>query len=73
MVEVDPDDPGVRRPDQVHRPGLRQGGGRATRRRERAGRSSPTATRGGGSSRHRSRSGSSRSGRSAGCWSAGAS
>ena len=22
MVEVDPDDPGVREPDQVHRPGL---------------------------------------------------
>ena len=29
MVEVDPGRPGVRRPDQVHRPGLRRGRGRA--------------------------------------------
>ena len=34
MVEVDPDDPGFQEPDQVRRPGLRQGGGRSPRSRE---------------------------------------
>ena len=29
MVEVDPDDPAFKQPDQVHRPGLRQGGRRS--------------------------------------------
>ena len=68
---TDPDDgrgrprrPGVRRPDQVHRAGLRQGGGRRARGREGLGRSSRTATSGGVSCRRLSRSGSSRSGRS---------
>ena len=48
-----PGRPRLRRPDQVHRPGLRAGGGRAARRREGLGRSSRTATSGAASSPRR--------------------
>ena len=59
-----PGRPGVRRPDQVHRPGLRREEAERARRREGLGRSSPTATSGGAWSPPRCPSGSSRSGRS---------
>ena len=59
--------PGVRRPDEVRRPAVRQGDRRRARRREGLGRSSSTGTAGAGWSRHRSRSASSSSSRSSGC------
>ena len=67
MIEVDADDPGVRRSDQVRRPDLRRRRGRGARRREGLGvqaRRRPPAPRRALAAR---RSGSSRSGRSAGC------
>ena len=67
MTEVGRGRPGLRRPEQVRRPGLRRGDGPPATPPRRAGRSSRTARTGGGSSRRPCPGGSSRSGRSPGC------
>ena len=67
MVEVDPRDPAFSEPDEVHRPGVRQGRSRPPRAGEAAGRSSRTATSGAASWPRRSRSASSSCVRSSGC------
>ena len=67
MIEVDAKRPGLRQPDQVHRPGVRQGRGRPPGHREELGVQAKTATSGAASSRRPSPSASSSCGRSSGC------